>query len=79
MLIVGLSWSIPPASGECVAFDNRRVLHGRQGFTSKSAGAGKGRRLVGWYVDWDEIWSRTNVLRAAAAAEGEEEEAVERG
>ncbi len=45
--------------GECVAFDNRRVLHGRSSYAG-----GAGRHLVGWYVDWDEIWSRINVLKA---------------
>ncbi len=51
-------------AAECVAFDNRRVLHGRQGFTSNSSAVGgKGRKLVGWYIDWDELVCRRNVLR----------------
>ncbi len=45
--------------GRCVACDNRRVLHGRSSYAG-----GAGRHLVGWYVDWDEIWSRINVLKA---------------
>ncbi len=53
--------------GECLAFDNRRVLHGRSAFGSggNKEGEAKDRRrkLVGWYHDWDEIWSRINVLR----------------
>ncbi len=54
------------AEGECAAYDNRRVLHGRTGFDTAGGDPGgerKRRFLHGWYVDWDEIWSRINVIR----------------
>lgn len=44
--------------GELVAFDNRRILHGRGPFSETT-----GRRLLrGAYVDHDEIYSRLRVL-----------------
>jgi len=46
-------------SGECVAFDNRRILHGRQGYTLKEGGK---RRLIGSYLDWDEVLSKKRYL-----------------
>ena len=56
------------APGEMMAFDNRRVLHGRDAF---EVGSGD-RRLQGCYVDHDEVMSRIRVLErgipAAAAA-----------
>lgn len=52
--------------GDVLAFDNRRVLHGRAAF-----GGGGGRRFLrGCYVDRDELHSRLRVLdrqRRAAA------------
>ena len=48
--------------GECVAFDNTRVLHGRKGYSYKDKSSGE-RFLQGAYIDWDEIWSRINVLK----------------
>ena len=47
------------APGDLVAFDNRRVLHGRESFDT-TAGA---RRLRGTYLDSDEVYSRMRVLR----------------
>ena len=47
--------------GECVAFDNHRVLHGRTEYEIET-GVGK-RFLRGGYVDWEEINSRINVIR----------------
>ncbi len=45
--------------GECVLFDNRRVLHARRAFD-----ASHGERwLKGAYVDGDVYWSRWRVLR----------------
>ncbi|NNC81908.1 MAG: hypothetical protein HKN94_17330 [Acidimicrobiales bacterium] len=38
--------------GELVAFDNRRVLHGRAGFELTER-----RHLQGCYIDMDAIWS----------------------
>jgi len=49
-------------SGECAAFDNRRVLHGREKYELK---AGGNRKLVGSYIDWDEALSLRRVLVAA--------------
>ncbi len=46
--------------GDCAVFDNVRFLHGRLGFTM---GPGDRRKLVGCYMDWDEIRSRMNVIR----------------
>ena len=46
--------------GECVCFDNTRVLHGRKGFVV----TGDANRLYqGGYVAWDEIRSRMNVIK----------------
>jgi gamma-butyrobetaine dioxygenase len=42
--------------GELVAFDNRRVLHGRTGFSSAV------RHLQGCYVDRDGLFSKIAVL-----------------
>ena len=47
--------------GDLVAFDNRRVLHGRTAF---DPGSGK-RRYKGCYVDRDQIASRIRVLERA--------------
>ncbi|KAF2036014.1 gamma-butyrobetaine dioxygenase [Setomelanomma holmii] len=62
--------------GECVVFDNRRVLHARRAFD-----ATKGERwLKGAYVDDDVFFSRLRVLQEAFGgrwvAEGVEREAV---
>ncbi|GAA5999717.1 hypothetical protein JCM10207_005876 [Rhodosporidiobolus poonsookiae] len=48
--------------GECVVFDNRRVLHARTGFSLEGEGAS--RWLKGAYMDGDEVWSRWRVLKA---------------
>lgn len=45
--------------GDLIGFDNRRVLHGRDGF---DAGEGR-RRLRGCYIDHDDVFSRLRVLR----------------
>ncbi|MDJ0767634.1 MAG: TauD/TfdA family dioxygenase [Ilumatobacter sp.] len=45
------------APGDLVAFDNRRILHGRNGFD----GAGV-RHLRGCYLDHDDLYSRLRVL-----------------
>lgn len=49
-------------AGDCVVFDNLRVLHGRDGF---SVEAGNTRHLAGCYVDWDEIHDKINVISGA--------------
>ncbi len=51
--------------GDLVGFDNRRILHGRDGF---DPGAGR-RRLRGCYVDHDDLFSRLRVLRRPTAAD----------
>ena len=45
--------------GDLIAFDNRRVLHGRESFDSSEGH----RRLRGTYLDSDEVYSRMRVLR----------------
>lgn len=47
--------------GDLVWFDNLRVMHGRTGFVVEEGQYG-GRHLQGAYIDWDEIYSRINVL-----------------
>jgi gamma-butyrobetaine hydroxylase len=49
------------AAGELVAFDNRRVLHGRTGFSSAA------RHLQGCYVDRDGLFSNITVLERSPA------------
>lgn len=50
--------------GECVIFDNRRVLHSRTGFEwNESASGHIGRWLKGCYVEGDSLWSRYRALR----------------
>lgn len=49
----------PYAPGDLVAFDNRRVLHGRDAFDA----AGGERHLRGCYFDHDDVYSRLRVLR----------------
>jgi len=55
--------------GDCVVFDNLRVLHGRAGFTIKQNDDSQfdtiGRHLQGCYIDWDEIHDKINVLLGA--------------
>lgn len=53
--------SYPFAPGDLVAFDNRRILHGRGEFT-----AGGHRHLRGIYIDHDEVLSATRVANRAA-------------
>lgn len=55
----------PFRPGDIVVFDNRRVLHGRDGFEPL---AGTRRRLIGAYIDTDEFYSRLRVLLRRAAA-----------
>jgi gamma-butyrobetaine dioxygenase len=48
----------PFRPGDLVGFDNRRILHGRDGFESDG-----GRHLRGCYADHDDLYSRLRVLR----------------
>lgn len=54
--------------GECVIFDNRRVLHARKAF--EVADAGKERWLRGSYLDKDPFISKLRVLAHRFANEG---------
>ncbi len=59
-------FTTPFPAGDLVAFDNRRILHGRDAFES-----GGRRHLRGMYIDQDEVRSTARVVsrRLAAAAE----------
>ena len=46
--------------GECISFDNTRILHGRKGYVANQDSS---RLYQGSYVAWDEIRSRMNVIR----------------
>ncbi|KJE94377.1 gamma-butyrobetaine dioxygenase [Capsaspora owczarzaki ATCC 30864] len=46
-------------AGDLVAFNNRRLLHGRTGFDPSSGN----RHLQGTYVDWDDFKSRASIIR----------------
>lgn len=48
------------SEGQILTFDNVRVLHGR---TFYSDTADSSRRLVGVYVDWDQMFSKWRVLK----------------
>lgn len=48
--------------GDCVLFDNRRILHGREAFD----GDGGRRHLRGCYVDRDDLYSRLRMLARVA-------------
>ncbi|MEL7025648.1 MAG: TauD/TfdA family dioxygenase [Pseudomonadota bacterium] len=54
----------PFTAGDLVMFDNRRVLHGRNGFDRQSGI----RRLQGCYLDRDEVASRLRVLARSRRA-----------
>ena len=56
------------APGDCVIFDNTRILHARTAFTA----AGH-RHLQGCYADLDGIESTVAVLRRRASAAGQEQ------
>ena len=51
-----------------LVFNNRRMLHGRRGFTQR---AGAVRHLRGCYVNIDEFANRLNLLRRRHATEDE--------
>ena len=57
--------SIVYKPGDLLAFDNRRVLHGRAGYDA----AGGTRRIEGIYADRDDLYSRIRTLQRARAAE----------
>ncbi|XP_023941064.1 gamma-butyrobetaine dioxygenase [Bicyclus anynana] len=47
--------------GDILVFDNIRLLHGRNAYEDKSDNV---RKLIGAYLDWDEIYSRFRCLKA---------------
>ncbi|GAA5862997.1 hypothetical protein JCM8547_003643 [Rhodosporidiobolus lusitaniae] len=57
-------WEHQLEPGECVVFDNRRVLHARTAFEFAEGTTGGGRWLKGAYLDGDEVLSRLRVLKA---------------
>uniref|UniRef100_A0A182R037 Gamma-butyrobetaine dioxygenase n=1 Tax=Anopheles farauti TaxID=69004 RepID=A0A182R037_9DIPT len=57
--------SFKTAPGDILTFSNVRMVHGRNGYTDT---AGNTRHIVGAYLDWDEIYSKLRVLKAAASA-----------
>ncbi|GAA5967633.1 hypothetical protein JCM11641_005716 [Rhodosporidiobolus odoratus] len=68
-------WEYQLQPGDCVVFDNRRILHARTAFEFTTQGEGEkgekeeeeegGRWLKGAYMDGDEVWSKLRVLRAS--------------
>ena len=46
--------------GQCISFDNTRILHGRKGYKANGNG---GRLYQGGYIAWDEIRSKMNVIK----------------
>ncbi len=56
--------TFPFRPGDCVVFDNRRVLHGREAF---EPGGGE-RHLRGCYVDRDDLFSRLRIHRRGRRA-----------
>lgn len=52
------------APGDMIAFENRRILHGRDAFDPETGA----RRLQGCYVDRDELLSRLRVLERPAGS-----------
>lgn len=47
-------------AGEILAFNNIRLLHGRSAYQDS---ANNVRKIIGAYVDWDEIYSRLRCLK----------------
>ena len=60
---------IPKNLGECVLFDNTRLLHARTAFDNpnladgKEPGAEDFRRIAGCYFSWDIVKSKIRLLR----------------
>ena len=71
------------APGDCVIFDNTRILHGRTAFADGggTGGASTGRRhLQGCYADLDGLASAVAVLaRDRRARQGQDERAGQAG
>lgn len=64
------------SEGECVLFDNRRVLHSRKGFEFVEGEVSEGeegkykRWLKGCYIDGDAVWSSWRVLERERRVRG---------
>jgi gamma-butyrobetaine dioxygenase len=54
------------SAGDCLVFDNTRVLHARTGFTAVG-----GRHLQGCYADIDAVESQLRVLRRGGAGDAQ--------
>jgi gamma-butyrobetaine dioxygenase len=73
------------APGDCVIFDNTRILHGRTAFADGggSDGAGTRRHLQGCYADLDGLASAVAVLARDQAGQadqaGQDEQAGQAG
>ncbi|XP_059046936.1 gamma-butyrobetaine dioxygenase-like [Achroia grisella] len=52
--------------GDILAFDNIRLLHGRNAYEDNNDNV---RKLIGAYVDWDEIYSRLRCLKIKLKSE----------
>lgn len=63
------SMRYPFEAGDMVGFDNRRILHGRDAFSTGGA-----RHLRGIYIDHDEILSATRVANRRAAHRANQEQ-----
>lgn len=46
--------------GDILLFDNLRLLHGRRAYNDTD---NINRFLIGTYIDWDEIYSKLNVIK----------------
>lgn len=57
-----LNFELRLNEGECVVFDNRRVLHARRAFDEQGDKGEIVRWLKGAYVDGDAIWDRWRVV-----------------
>lgn len=73
-----MQYRVQMQPGDCVVFDNRRVLHARTSFEfnddEPKKGEERGRWLKGAYMDGDEVWSQWRVgeaLRLQALERGE--------
>jgi len=56
------TWERKLTPGEMLVFNNRRMLHGRRGFSASDSESSTGRHLTGCYTSIDETMSRYRVL-----------------
>ena len=63
-----MQYRVQMQPGDCVVFDNRRVLHARTSFEFNNdepkEGEERGRWLKGAYMDGDEVWSQWRGVEA---------------